>query len=210
MTGTDSTRWVAVSALGAAMFAIGFSFAGVACSTHDVSVSEAARAATSASLPAPAASLGSVAKVVNGSPSAPAVAPAPASTALNEGRPVSDAKGNDVNAAEGLKLKRFVVTHQIENREPVAGDDFRLGSAPVYAFVEVENSAKDARNIRVMFQNEDTKATVGHVKLTVPASAERFRTWGNTRMIKDPGHWVAVVSTTDGVELGRAPFEVKG
>ncbi len=109
-----------------------------------------------------------------------------------------------------MKLKRLVVTHNIQNREPVASDDFTLGSAPVYAFVEFENSAHDAKNIRVMFQNQDTKATVGHVKLTVPASATRYRTWGNTRMIRDPGHWVAVVSTADGVELGRAPFEVKG
>jgi hypothetical protein len=107
-------------------------------------------------------------------------------------------------------LKRFVVAREIENREPVAGADFRLGSAPVYAFVEFENSAHDARGIRVVFQNEDTKASVGHVKLTVPADQTRFRTWGNTRMIRDPGHWVAVVSTLAGVELGRAPFEVKG
>jgi hypothetical protein len=64
--------------------------------------------------------------------------------------------------------------------------------------------------VRVMFQNQDTKATVGHVKLTVPGAAERFRTWGNTRMIRDPGRWEAVVSTVDGVELGRASFEVKG
>ena len=61
-----------------------------------------------------------------------------------------------------------------------------------------------------MFENEDTKATVGHVKLSVPANQPRFRTWGNTRLIRDAGHWVAVVSTADGVELGRAPFEVKG
>ncbi len=61
-----------------------------------------------------------------------------------------------------------------------------------------------------MFQNQDTKATVGHVQLSVPGGAQRFRTWGNTRMIRDPGHWVAVVSTVEGVELGRAPFEVKG
>ena len=107
-------------------------------------------------------------------------------------------------------MKRFVVTHKIENREPVSGDEFKLGSAPVYAFVEFENSAREARSVRVLFQNQDTKATVGHVKLTVPGASERFRTWGNTRMIRDPGHWVAVVSTVDGVELGRAPFEVKG
>jgi hypothetical protein len=80
----------------------------------------------------------------------------------------------------------------------------------VYAFVELENTGSAPRAIRVMFQNEDTKATVGHVKLTVPGSQPRYRTWGNTRLIRDPGHWVAVVSTVDGVELGRAAFDMKG
>ena len=206
MTGIDSSRWVAVSALGAAMFAVGFSFSAVACNnTPDVSVAEAARAAQSVSVPAPAASLGSIAKIVNGAPS---VLPVASSASATSVAPAASAAINAVS--DGLRLKRFVVTHKIENREPVAGDDFKLGSAPVYAFVEFENSAHEARNVRVMFQNQDTKATVGHVKLTVPGTSERFRTWGNTRLIRDPGHWVAVVSTIDGVELGRAPFEVKG
>jgi hypothetical protein len=203
MTGSENTRWVAVSALGAAMFAIGFSFTGVACNTRDVSVSEAARAAESATaVPPPASSLGTVAKVVNAAPSAVPGSPgAPSATTTT----TKDAVGD-----QGLKLKRFVVTSKIENREPVAtGDDFKLGSAPVYAFVELENSGSAARSIRVLFENEDTKATVGHVKLTVPGSQPHYRTWGNTRLIRDPGHWVAVVSTPDGVELGRAPFDVK-
>ncbi len=208
MTGTENTRWVAVSALGAAMFAIGFSFVGIACSTPDVSVAEAARASDSVAVPAPAASLGNVAHAVNGSPVvAPVVAAPSASVAAAPSASVLSTL--DDKASAGLKLKRIVVAHKIENREPVAGDDFKLGSAPVYAFLEFANSAHDARSISVMFQNEETKATVGHVKLTVPAGAERFRTWGNTRLIKDPGHWVAVVSTVDGVELGRAAFEVK-
>ena len=204
MSGLESSRWVAVSALAAAMFAVGVSFAGVACSnSHDVSVSEAARASDSVSVPAPAASLGSIAKIVNGPASALPPVASPASSASVVGAEIKA-------ASDGLTLKRFVVTRKIENREPVAGDEFKLGRAPVYAFVEFENSARDARSVRVMFQNQDTKATVGHVKLSVPGASERFRTWGNTRMIKDPGHWVAVISTLDGVELGRAPFEVKG
>ena len=206
MSGLENSRWVAVSALGAAMFAIGFSFAGVACSgQRDVSVSEAARVETSSAVPAPAASLGNVARVVNSAPSVVPVAPAP-SAVTSATKPSS----TEQSASSGLKLKRLVVTNKIADREPVASVDFTLGNAPVYAFVELENSASDARNIRVMFQNEDTKATVGHVKLSIPAAASRYRTWGNTRMIRDPGHWVAVVSTADGVELGRAPFEVKG
>jgi Protein of unknown function (DUF2914) len=207
-----SERWVAVSALGAAMFAIGFSFAGVACSnTRDVSVAEAARAADSVSVPAPSASLGSVVNAVNGARPASPVASATASVVGSSAAVASSAPAAELKApSDGLTLKRFVVTRKIENREPVAGDDFTLGNAPVYAFVELENSARDPRSVRVLFQNQDTKASVGHVKLTVPGASERFRTWGNTRLIRDPGHWVAVVSTLDGVELGRVPFEVKG
>jgi hypothetical protein len=198
MNGSESTRWVAVSALGAAMFAIGFSFTGVACSNaHDMSVREAARATDSAVVvPAPAASLASVAAAVHAAPAVSSTPPvAPSVLSANDGT---------------LKLKRVVITHKIENREPTLGDDFTLDNAPVYAFVELENTGSAPRGIRVLFENEDTKATVGHVKLTVPGSQPRFRTWGNTRMIRDAGHWVAVVSTVDGVELGRAPFDVKG
>ncbi len=203
MNGSENTRWVAVSALGAAMFAIGFSFAGVACSARDVSVTEAARAAESASaLPMPASSLGTVAAVVN---SGTTVTPTPATAPSAS---VGDAKL--AASDQGLKVKRFVVTRKIEDREPVAGADFKLGSGPVYAFVELENSSSAPRSVRLLFENEDTKATVGHVKLSVPGSQPHYRTWGNTRLIRDPGHWVAVVSTADGVELGRAPFEVKG
>ena len=210
MVGIEDSRWVAMSALGAAMFAVGFSCAGVACNdSRGMSVAEAERAAAAVSVPAPAASLSSIAKVINGAASLVPVAPSATPTAVkfsNGGK----ANGEIDAPSEALKLRRFVVARKIQNREPVAGDDFKLGSAPVYAFVEFENSARDTRSIRLMFQNEETKATVGHVKLTVPGGAERFRTWGNTRMIRDPGHWVAVVSTADGVELGRAAFEVKG
>ena len=114
------------------------------------------------------------------------------------------------SAHDGLKVKRVVVTRKITEREPAAGDEFSPGSAPIYAFIELENSASEARSIRVVFQNQDTRASVGHVKLTIPAGQARYRTWGNTRLIQDPGHWVAVVSTNDGTELGRAAFDVKG
>ena len=182
------------------MFAIGFSVTGVACSTRDVSVAEAAREVNGASaVPAPVASLGSVTRIVNGAPSIVPAAPSASASAVT----------SEANSVGDLKLKRLVVTHKIENREPTPSDDFKLGEAPVYAFVELENSAASARGIRVLFENEDTKATVGHVKLTVPAAQSHYRTWGNTRMIRDAGHWVAVVTTTDGSELGRVPFEVK-
>ncbi|MEP7049199.1 MAG: hypothetical protein ABJB12_02550 [Pseudomonadota bacterium] len=184
MNGSENTRWVALSALGAAMFAIGLSFAGVACNnTRDVSVTEAARATDSAVV-VPAASAATIAsaatmaKTGNGAGGSASVTPSPAVTAV---MPDSKLTASDA----GLKLKRVVVTHKIENHEPTPGDDFTLGNAPVYAFVELDNSSGAARTISVMFENEDTKASVGHVKLSVPAGQPRFRTWGNTRLIRD-------------------------
>ena len=115
MTGMENSRWVAVSALAAAMFAVGFSFAAVACSSaRDVSVAEAARAEDSVSVPAPAASLGSIAKIVNGAPSAlPASSAAPGN---------GDAKASvELKAAsDGLKLKRFVVARKIDHHQELA------------------------------------------------------------------------------------------
>ncbi len=200
MDGLDSTRWVAVSALGVAMFAVGFSFAAVACSTQrEVSVTEAAHVMDK-----------TAAGTAVGSGFAGASATGARSVDVPQAEVHANASAAPSASEVALKLKRLVVTHEIENREPRLGTDFALDSAPVYAFVELENTGSEARAIRILFQNEDTKATVGHVKLSVPGSQLRFRTWGNTRMIRDPGHWVAVVSTADGVELGRAPFDVKG
>lgn len=190
----ESERWVSLSALGAAMFAVGFACAGVACSTRDTNAIEGTLAQASASASANANA--NVNAIPSGSISTPSAPSAP--TASNA--PVHD----------GLKVKRLVVTSKISDREPSVGHAFKLGSAPVYAFVELENAADEARSIRLVFQNQDTQASVGHVKLTIPAGQARFRTWGNTRLIQDPGRWVAVVSTSDGIELGRAAFEVKG
>jgi hypothetical protein len=190
MKSFQEARWIAVSALGAAMFSIGFSVTVVACSTRSASVLGAQRDADTS-----VSAAGSLPTV----DSAQAVAPA-----------ASSATPARVTARGELKLHRVIVTRRIENREPVASSVITLGSDPVYAFVDLENPGPTARSIRLVFENEETKATVGHIKLAIPAGQSRFRTWGNTRLIRDPGHWVAVVSSADGVELGRSGFDVTG
>jgi hypothetical protein len=61
----------------------------------------------------------------------------------------------------------------------------------------------------VTFEREGKK-TVGHVRLEVPAHNKRWRTWGRTRFIREPGTWNAVIRAKDGTELAKKSFEVTG
>ena len=105
-----------------------------------------------------------------------------------------------------LKVKRLVVTHDIEQREPVAVDTLATDKQ-VVAFVELANDGADACEVEVTFVQEG-KPPVGHIKLEVPGETRHWRTWARTRMVKSPGEWEAVVSTTDGTELARTKFVV--
>ncbi len=143
--------------------------------------------------------------------------PAPAKTAAttSTGSPaVDDAKPikpvsatKSVAAASDIVVKRIVVTRAIENREPVATTEFSVGDEPVFAFLELENKSDAPAVIRVTFEHASGK-TVGHVKLEVPAHQTRWRTWGKTRFIRQPGSWNAVVRSEGGEEISRKSFEV--
>ncbi len=91
--------------------------------------------------------------------------------------------------------------------EPVdPASSFALDGRPIVAFVEMENRTRDDAQIVITF--EKPGETAGHIELGVPANQARWRTWGRTQGVKDAGDWVAVVRTSDGTELARAPFEV--
>jgi hypothetical protein len=42
----------------------------------------------------------------------------------------------------------------------------------------------------------------------VPAHSRRWRTWAQTRRIREPGAWDAVVRSQEGQELSRTKFQV--
>ena len=107
-----------------------------------------------------------------------------------------------------LKMKRLVVTHAIEKREPVETKALRANGDPIYAFVEMENLGADEAGIVITFEHSGGRE-VGHVKLGIPGKQRRWRTWGRTRNIRDAGEWTAVVRSADGQEIARAPFEVR-
>jgi hypothetical protein len=111
------------------------------------------------------------------------------------------------DATTPARVRRLVVTNGVEKREPLATEALTLGNGPVYAFVELENAAIDEQSIIVTFERSGQPA-VGHVKLAVPGTSPRFRTWGLTRQIREAGTWEAVVRSPEGRELARTAFEV--
>lgn len=105
------------------------------------------------------------------------------------------------------RVRRLVVTSGIEGHEPIeALDEVRVGSGPVYAFVEAANGG-GATELEVTFEREGGPTT-GHVELEIPAHTRRHRTWAFTRGVREEGLWFAVVRDSSGVELARQPFDV--
>jgi hypothetical protein len=119
--------------------------------------------------------------------------------------PKSAVKGESL-APGKVAVRRLVVTHAVSEREPVEPAELVTGT-PVLAFVELANEDGIERNVVVTFERQG-HPSVGHVKLHVPASSERFRTWARTRNVTELGTWEAVVRDEDGKELGRQPFEL--
>lgn len=185
-----------LGALGVAMFSLGFSVTGVACSAkpsggatpEQTQLAAKAKAKPAVTLTMPELAVAPAVSAV------PAAAPQPSA--------VKDTKS-------GLRIKRLVVTERIVAREPVTTESLSTARGPIYAFAELENASQEAQKIQITFEHEDTKTTVGHAELEIPANRPRFRTWGNTRNIREPGNWEAVVRTPDGKELARTKFEVE-
>ncbi|MBN2193021.1 MAG: DUF2914 domain-containing protein [Polyangiaceae bacterium] len=136
-------------------------------------------------------------------PSAPAHhAPAPS---VSADRPLTSA-APEVGSPT-LAIARLIVTTGIDRREPVPNPDLRT-NAPVVAFLEVANPRPSAAQIVLTFERPGQDA-VGNVPLVIPAGTRRWRTWGESRRIRTPGEWSAVVRTEDGEELGRTRFTVR-
>jgi hypothetical protein len=145
------------------------------------------------------------------SPAAPVAAPA---EPKSEGVPVSvtgkpiDSAPTEPASADDLRVKRLIVTHAVEDREPAPVTTLVAGQGKVLAFVELSSRSDADGRIIVSFEHQ-AGTKVGLVELKVPANSPRWRTWAQTKLIKQPGHWEAVVRTPDGTELSRTGFEVE-
>ena len=195
----NSSRAIALTAIGMAAFSVGFSLSVVACrKSPDVEI--ASDGATLAAVGAPTATARASALPEERTDSIP--------PALPESSPEKPAKLAEPTGAKGpIRVKRLLVTDRIEGREPVPAQ-LAVTDEVIYAFAEVENPAADERRIRISFEHEGQRP-IGNVPLSVPASHKRFRTWGGTRLIDAPGRWQAVVRADDGTELARTSFVVE-
>ncbi len=191
------------TALTVALVSLGMSTWSIACNRSDRSdqpepaLQQAApvEGATPARAPAQA-------EVTPAQPAAPAIVPVSAAREPNAPAPRRE------SAAAELSVKRLVVTHAIENREPVAAAELSIGDGrAVFAFVELANPNAEEQKISVTFENG--ARSVGHVELSVPGNSRRWRTWAKTRNIREAGDRQAVVRNANGQELSRTPFSIK-
>jgi hypothetical protein len=110
-------------------------------------------------------------------------------------------------SSAALTVKRFVVTTGVANREPLDSGETLVVGAPVYAFAEVASGDGGPAQVEVVFEHESGRK-VGHAKLQVPAAKTRWRTWGVSRNVAEPGRWVAVLLDGEKRELSRTAFVV--
>lgn len=188
-----------VGALGVAMFSLGFSVTGVACNAG----SDAEKAQEMRRVAPERPPMTVTVKDVQATPEATAESAAPVT---------APPAPPEVKAASksALRVKRLVVTERIVGREPAPVETLSAGRGPIYAFAELENTSPQAQKITITFEHESGGLTVGNAELEIPPHRPRFRTWGNTRNIREPGRWQAVVRGEDGRELARTEFDVEG
>jgi hypothetical protein len=110
-------------------------------------------------------------------------------------------------SSAALTVKRFVVTTGVADREPLDLGETLIAGAPVFAFTELASGDGASAQVEVVFEHESGRK-VGHAKLDVPAAKTRWRTWGVSRNVSEPGRWVAVLLDGEKRELSRVAFTV--
>lgn len=136
---------------------------------------------------------------------AEAAEPEPAAEAAEPAAPA----GVELVEREGLRVRRLVLARSVEDREPVdpATSFSAAGGGRVYAFVEVDNPAREATELTIAWASADSGEERGATSVSVGAMP-RWRTWAFTAVGRHRGPMVAVVRDSEGTLLGRAPFEV--
>ncbi len=201
----NESRGLAVGAIAISVLSLAASVAALACSPdREQSSAPVSRVVTgSAVAPTP---------VVPAAPQQRAEPPAPKQdkpAVLSAVAPKSDEPGKAATPGADLVVKRFVVTTGVAGREPlVDGQSIVADGKPVYAFAELKNSGGAEQEVSVIFERKGSNQRVGYAALKVPANVPRHRTWANTRYIREPGTWEAVLISAGGAELARTSFDV--
>jgi len=109
---------------------------------------------------------------------------------------------------EEVKIDRFVLAHDVQNREPIdEADTFASDADKIVAFVQLANGDALPYAFTVHFEPEGGPAFPYGVQLNVP-TAPRHRTWAWTRIKRAPGAYRAVLRTLDGEEIASRSFTI--
>lgn len=205
MSRLNDSGALAVGAIAAAMFSVGMSLAVVACGSQP---NDVARADAKGHAVVPIASVGA-AVAVRTTDGLLAAMPSGSASSVVSASPSPSAARPRTSDGERLVVKRFVVAQGIREREPVMSDGAHSANGtPVYAFAELANENASDTRVRITFERKGSSDRVGNVTLSVPGRVGRFRTWGQTRFVREAGTWEAVLWSETGKELGRAAFDV--
>ena len=119
----------------------------------------------------------------------------------------ADSSSPRTTSAKRLGVKRLVLAHGIDGREPQeASGSFKSSDDRIYAFVELDNPARTADAISVVFE-PPSGPPVAEIPLQVGDSA-RFRTWAFTRRAHVAGEWTVVIRDAQHRVLARQIFTV--
>lgn len=122
---------------------------------------------------------------------------------------VAEPEAPSLRSAEGVSVRRMMLSRTIEDREPVApSTEFHASSDRLYAFFDIRNENDEEATFLVTFDGPGGRSA-GHVELSVPADVGRWRTWAYTRNATEPGEWVAQLHDVDGNLLGSQAFTIR-
>lgn len=127
-----------------------------------------------------------------------------------DGKPSpGDSSASRTTSGKRLGVKRLVLAHGVDGREPQdASSSFKSSDDRVYAFIELENPAKIADAITVVFE-APSGPPAAEIPLQVGETA-RFRTWAFTRRAHVAGEWTVVIRDAQHRVLARQAFTVTG
>jgi len=211
MSRLNDSGALAMGAVAAAMFSVGVSLAVVACGSQPT---EAMKTESRTVMTVPMASAIAAGPT---STSAPTPVPTPSAGTVLTSNALGGAAGVAAKPlaklaganGTGLMVKRFVVAESVRDREPVLSEGaLPADGKPIYAFAELSNANAEQAQVRITFERKGSSDRVGNVTLEIPAKMSRYRTWGNTRFVREAGTWEAVLWSENGTELGRTSFDV--
>jgi hypothetical protein len=109
---------------------------------------------------------------------------------------------------EHVKVDRFVLATDVEQREPVGESErFTTETPKIFAFMQFANGDAPFA-VKVYWEKVGDPASPYGVELQVP-TAMRHRTWSWTKIRREPGSYRAVVRTLDGRELVSKEFVIE-